>query len=229
MIKYFLPFCFTVLFTLDKSVAQNNAIFATGSGSGYSRGCVGTVTEVNLPVELLTFSAIVAEDGVQLNWTTSVQINNDYFTIQRSGDGEIFSDIGRVKGAGTYLSSLDYRFLDGDPLYGNGYYRLKQTDFDGMYTFSAIIGVKFITDKVTLNGLFPNPVIDILNCSIYGLSESTIWYTITDVAGKNILGKVENINRGINTIILNTSGLSKGVYILKISSPDGMIIEKFIK
>ena len=70
------------------------------------------------------------ENYVDVNWITATEINNNYFTLERSATGINFEPIGYVQGAGNSTSTINYVFKDRDPLNGIGYYRLKQTDFD---------------------------------------------------------------------------------------------------
>ncbi len=94
-----------------------------------------------LPIQLLRFTAKALGSTVELDWSTATEENNDYFNIQRSIDGNEFVDIGRVKGAGTSYSQIDYHYADTQPLPGLVYYRLKQTDFDLKSTYSDMVSV----------------------------------------------------------------------------------------
>ncbi|MEJ6801583.1 MAG: hypothetical protein QNK77_10420 [Crocinitomicaceae bacterium] len=91
---------------------------------------------VSLPVELYGFGVESCGDFACLNWTTISEKDNDYFEIQKSVNGSEWFSIGRVEGAGTTLIEMDYEFIDREVFVGNSYYRLKQIDFDGNFTFS---------------------------------------------------------------------------------------------
>jgi len=93
-----------------------------------------------LPVELLSFSGKQAGARTQLQWATTSEINNDYFTIERSINGNEFYPIGQVEGAGYSYSRLNYSFEDKNPLAEN-YYRLKQVDFNGELRYSKTISI----------------------------------------------------------------------------------------
>jgi len=109
-----------------------------------------------LPIELVSFNAITTQHEVQLAWVTASEENNDFFTIERSDDATNFSAIGRVPGAGNSSQTLNYDFTDDEPFWGISYYRLKQTDYDGQYSYSSIIKVSYNPDsEVTA---YPNPV-----------------------------------------------------------------------
>ena len=85
---------------------------------------------------------------VILNWTTASELNNDYFTIERSKDAVEFQPIKFVEGAGNSNSILNYEIIDVNPFLGTSYYRLKQTDFNGKYSFSNIVSVNAGSDNV---------------------------------------------------------------------------------
>jgi len=114
-----------------------------------------------LPIELLTFDALLNKDEqVELSWATAAEVNNDYFTIEKSKDGVNFEIVGTVDGAGTSNNLLFYESLDKNPYAGVSYYRLKQTDFDGQFSYSEIKVIRL--EKAALNTftVFPNPALD---------------------------------------------------------------------
>jgi hypothetical protein len=84
-----------------------------------------------LPVKLFYFTGKKVENYSQLDWATAIEIDNEKFVVERSGDGVHFEAIGSVKGAGNTTVRQDYQWLDKTPLSGWNYYRLKQVDFDG--------------------------------------------------------------------------------------------------
>ncbi|MCB9288654.1 MAG: T9SS type A sorting domain-containing protein [Lewinellaceae bacterium] len=96
-----------------------------------------------LPVELTTFTARPTRKGAELYWATATELNNDYFSIERSTDGKHFSEIGRVAGFGTTQEEHHYTFTDLTPAKGLNYYRLNQRDFDGGQEYSKVVSVLF--------------------------------------------------------------------------------------
>jgi hypothetical protein len=110
---------------------------------------------VPLPVGLVDFNATLSEmNDVSINWSTSSEINNDYFTIERSEDGLYWEEIQIVSGSGNSSEMINYSILDRSPLDGLSYYRLKQTDFDGKFSYS---GKKTIVVVPKYNA-YPNPI-----------------------------------------------------------------------
>lgn len=92
-----------------------------------------TFTSSPPPIELLTFNltALVSQNAVQITWSTATEINNNFFTIERSTDGVNFTSIGTVQGSGNSSTVKNYSFIDNSLVNGTIFYRLKQTDFDG--------------------------------------------------------------------------------------------------
>src|ERR1041385_9231891 len=94
-------------------------------------------------------------DAVELVWTTASEINNDYFSVERSEDAISYQVVGTVKGAGNSTQELYYSLKDQSPVRGINYYRLKQTDFDGHFKYSEVCSVS----AQPVNGIkvYPNP------------------------------------------------------------------------
>ncbi|MCB9338811.1 MAG: T9SS type A sorting domain-containing protein [Lewinellaceae bacterium] len=178
-----------------------------------------------LPVELVAFRAF-AIDGkkVQLDWTTASETNNDYFSVERSGDGVRFEEIGQVRGKGTVSSGfIDYTFGDENPLPGNSYYRLRQVDFDGRFEFSWVVSV-YMEGMAGVSSLhvFPNPSRGQVICEINDVNGMAT-LKLFDAAGKFVLaGELEGGRQPFDW-----GALPKGVYWMKVKA-DGKTITKKI-
>ncbi len=135
--------------------------------SGFSDFTLGGDSNENpLPIELLHFTASSNDSEVLLSWATASEINNDFFTLERSADMRSVEIIGHVQGAGNSNQTLTYQFTDPHPLTGINYYRLKQTDFDGSYEYSDWTAVSSGTEKY--NSL---KIVNIL----YRQNQATVW------------------------------------------------------
>ena len=111
-----------------------------------------------LPVELLSFEAVLNDGEVILDWKTASEINNDFFEIQRSENGEDWTVIGEVEGNGTSNEIISYNYVDKTPLFGKSFYRLRQVDFDGQFEYSGVVSVdNAFTGQKMQARLFPNP------------------------------------------------------------------------
>lgn len=120
-------------------------------------GVYPTNTFVVLPVTLLHFNAEETTAGaVKLSWGTAMEVNNDHFTLERSGDGLHYTAIGNVPGKGDNNQPVDYSFTDQWPEHGNNYYRLTQTDRDGR---SKILGTRKVEVAAIALRVGPNPAV----------------------------------------------------------------------
>lgn len=121
-----------------------------------SGGACTSCTISPLSIQLTEFNGVKSDEAVKLNWETATETNNDYFTIERSADTESWEIISIIKGAGNSDHTISYNIWDSSPLKNTNYYKLKQTDFDGKFTYSRIISVDF-------NENIPKTVVRTLN------------------------------------------------------------------
>lgn len=159
-----------------------------------------------LPLKFTSFTVTKKENSTLLNWQTTNEINNSYFNIERSLDSKTFSSIGTKQGLNSAATN-NYFFADNSPLKGSNYYRLKQVDKDGAFTYSGIASVEFID-----GGLFviaPNPASNHINV-IIPPSNTISQIFIYDVTGKKLMS--EAIAANITSKQINISGLASGVY-----------------
>lgn len=172
-----------------------------------------TITFV-VPVELTSFEANVVEESVVLDWETATELDNDYFQIERSLDGEKFIPLGKVRGAGTTPLAQRYDFVDLTPNAGVNYYRLKQVDFDGGFEFSKTISVQMKSDKVSTK-IYPSPATDVLYISA-GTTINTV--EIFDLTARKVLSYTSDAS--ILTQ-LEVSQLLSGTYFVHVQFADG--------
>lgn len=118
-----------------------------------------------LPMTLAKFYAVAKQKDIELNWLTVAEINNDYFTVERSYDGKTFTPIAYIDAAGNSNTPRIYSHKDEDSFDGINYYRLKQTDFDGSFSYSSTIAA-YIKRENNLFTLYPNPATDGINLII---------------------------------------------------------------
>lgn len=113
-------------------------------------------TSSPLPITLISFTATLENNDVRLNWSTAAEINNDFFTIQKSKDESGWEDVVKVPGNGTSSVTQFYSAIDQQPFNGTSYYRLKQNDIDGKESFSPIVSVKH-AEEISSISVYPNP------------------------------------------------------------------------
>ena len=176
-----------------------------------------------LPVELINFGAKALEEEVKLFWSTASETNNDYFTIERSSDGRNFEAIAEIFGNGTTTTFSNYSFTDKNPERGLNYYRLKQTDFDGKFTYSDIKTVEFESIESVL--IYPTMVNNLVNIEIELPHEKDLKVVLRDLTGRII--KQFSITE--NKSELSLSNLNPGSYFISIYGNDLIRTQKIIK
>jgi hypothetical protein len=141
---------------LDSAFLEGRGLTRAGAISLFNNKVVGCAASiVALPINLISFTAQPIASTVQLNWSTASVLNNDYYTIQRSNGTDSFSELLRVQGIGNSSVVHHYMAFDEQPFYGNTFYRLQQTDFDGISKFSEVIVVNFKNSFSYT--IYPNP------------------------------------------------------------------------
>jgi hypothetical protein len=172
-----------------------------------------------LPVELISFDLYKHSNSVMLRWSTASEINNNYFTVERSSNGSEFQPIGMIDGAGNSSSVNHYEFEDKQPYSGINYYRLVQVDYDGTATNSEIKKVDF--NKELIYTVFPNPAHPNATLAVTVPQSGEYMLTVYDIAGKMLYHENLTANEA-GVIILNTEQIfqTKGVYHLNISGFD---------
>lgn len=185
-----------------------------------------------LPIELTAFNAKCNGDKVIINWTTASERNNNYFEIERSADGINFVFISRVVSQDSNSSApLNYSTVDNNPLNGKSYYRLKQVDNNGKYSYSSLVistcsSVATITPVVTL---YPNPATDNITVDIKGLpgKKSIMIY---DVIGQEMTNKRMASEDKDMLEIIDVSAFAKATYMLRLDVNNELYqIIKFVK
>jgi len=176
-----------------------------------------------LPIELLSFTASNIDNRyVKLDWQTATEINNDYFSIERSNNGKNWKEIAKLTGAGNSNTILNYSIFDRNPLYGTSYYRLKQTDFDGQFSFSQ---TRYISiDKGNTISIYPNPTEGLIAIE----SDD---FELKDVIIYNILGQdvsmyTKVVKFDATELVIDLSNLNSGMYIVKIKTYVAKVYKK---
>lgn len=194
----------------------------------HSQHCPYFVGATVLPVTLSKFDAKYDAGKVNLDWTTETEINNDYFTIERSSDMENFEVLGIVKGNGNSNTKINYNFYDKSPIKGTSYYRLKQTDYDGTYKYSKPVSV-IIKSKLEDVNIYPNPITGNGFIAFNSLEATEQLISIYDISGRVVYEKTYAIKLGENKLTLETTNLTKGMYFIHLADGAEGVNIKFIK
>ncbi len=184
-----------------------------------------------LPVTLLAFDANRKEiNHVWLNWKTTNEYNNKGFNVQRSlGNASPFETVAFVPSWANNAGVNKYELTDNNHFEGISYYRLKQIDLDGKFTFSETVAVKGYTGQSSLT-LYPNPVKEKLSAAIDAAKKGQAVLVVLDATQKQLYTQNIFINKGINLINLPAAHLAGGIYFVKIIYADSDVLTgKFIK
>ena len=219
--------------TAQSPVVGRNTMNAVSNLANDFRITTINTTNTPLPIELGSFQAEVAGHAVKLDWETTSELNNDFFTVERSTGGEIFSSIGRVNGNGTTNRGNRYSLLDHKPIRGTAYYRLKQTDFDGTSTYSKVIDVTYEGSGVPIMEVFPNPSKGgELNVKISGLKNiEALPVVMYDQLGRECLSLLMTVdqNTGMATKSFSREEkLPNGMYIIKAGHVPSLTVQFFV-
>ncbi len=177
-----------------------------------------------LPIELLLFTAKPKETFVQLDWVTSLEINNDFFQVERSTNGLDWEVVVEMEGAGISIELLSYIALDSDPVDGMSFYRLKQVDFDGQYSYSDVEAVFFDKKNEDISSLivFPNPNNGRFNLKFSNFNEHAIQLMILNQQGQILWKNNVLLSDGYGLFEVSEPIIMKpGSYILIAQSEDG--------
>ena len=180
--------------------------------------------ELSLPVELTHFTAKPDGPGrVSLEWTTASEQDNARFTVERSADGRQWTDLKSVPGMGDSNAGHFYKTTDEAPLPGISYYRLRQTDFDGRYEHSPVVSVeRAAMERFRIS---PNPADGVLRV----VFENEIPAATLTVSGPDGQVFLQREIHGVASAVLDVSGLSAGLYFLKMTAGGHASTVKWIK
>ncbi|UII34567.1 DUF2341 domain-containing protein [Fulvivirga ulvae] len=172
-----------------------------------------------LPVEFFDFSARPEGSSIKLHWITATEINNDYFTVERSVDGIVWQELALEKGAGTSHKLKEYTVYDTRPNPGESYYRIKQTDYDGSFTYSILQRVNLSLSNISIYYIQAQKelIIDL------GITELYLTVSILSAIGEPV--DIPIINTLSNRITYDASSLSKGMYVVRVVTPQGVKVQ----
>ena len=202
-----------------------------------TQAALGTVALLSvvtgvIPVELVAFNAHSSSNGTELNWITASELNNNGFEIQRSIDNQNFVTVGFVSGQGTTTEKHYYSFVDFINITNTAtlYYRLKQVDFDGSYTYSHIVSVETLSPiEFALEQNYPNPFNPATTIKYSISKDQLVDLKIYDVMGNEIVTLVSEIKSSGNyEVIFDASNLPSGAYFYTLVTEDFVSTKKMM-
>ena len=173
-----------------------------------------------MPVKLVSFNGTYADGVATLKWNTSQELNNDRFELLRSNDGKDFELAAIIAGAGNSFTPKSYRYSDHIAFAGNNiFYRLKQIDKDGRFTFSNII--KLAVSSVSSSfQVFPNPAFNDFTVSFTANKIGTATLLVRSTNGQTVISKKIDVIKGNNSMLINVSQLKAGMYYISVMNEE---------
>jgi len=187
--------------------------YVLATNNGY--GAYQLINEAQLPVELVNFSAAVADMGVMLNWTTATEQNNLGFEIERKTADTEWKKIGFVAGNGNSTERISYMFIDKDVFSGKKYlYRLKQLDYNGSFNYSTIAEIEnSIPTSFELFQNYPNPFNPTTTLKFSLPTKEIVRLSVYNILGQEVMQVLnETMETGIHNIVVDASNFTSGVY-----------------
>lgn len=211
----------------------NGTNYSEISGITSFSGGAGSVIlspDQDLPVEFVSFEGWHKDNKNILQWVTESELNSASFEVERSIDGSNFERIGTVAAAGNSNVLLTYLFEDKTPMLGVNYYRLRQVDFDGSFTYSNTIAIEVEGDLGT-QVIYPNPTNGLVSYQFTTSQATTRYVQVLDILGKEVQNFSIEAQAGINTTNIDLSDYPGGTYLIMVSQGDGQVVlrEKVVK
>ena len=216
--------------TSDLVVTYNAFNSPSCGGSSCSPPFPGNIVPVlgSLPVDLVSFGGHEEKfDKVKLEWVTASEDQNAYFSVERSGDGRNFEEIGLVEGSGNSSSTIYYSFMDNRALRGENYYRLKQVGLDNSFTYSDVILVENRMEKTTVLTVAPSITKGEVALIFNELPKENGIIEVYNSAGVNIISTT--LAEGEYTLNLDLADYDPGMYFIRVPIGKEFVIKKFIK
>jgi len=208
---------------------DNTGVVWVGEDTGGKKVFWDTFEEI--PVELISFIALVDLNNVTLTWSTATETNNRGFEIERKSADYNWEKIGFVNGNGTTTNISSYSYQDRNTVSGKYYYRLKQLDYDGSFSYSNEIEVDVnqLPTEFALHQNYPNPFNPVTTISYQLSAASNISLQLFDVLGNEVATLVnEPKEAGVYKVEFDASKLSSGVYFYKLQAGEFSFVKKLI-
>ena len=222
---------------VDKNLTRNSDVFSPSATFDASQwgvvdpanaGTLGT-TENPLPVTWADVSARSLNGSVLVEWSTHLEINNDYFEIEHSLNNADFRQVGIIDGAGNSSVIQNYSYLHSGAVLGNNYYRIKQVDFDGHSDYSKVVTAKLDSEtdsKLSIEYLFVNDQKH--EMAVQYKKHAKLVIEIFDITGKLVLTQSEIMTEDYQRINLENFNAKEGMFIISVKTDNQIVSEKFM-
>jgi hypothetical protein len=203
------------------SVTWNNTLNAwqiTFPVDSFSSFFIHTGTTAPLAINLLNFSGDVKDASDVLHWTTSSEINSDYFELQYSTDAKNFSTIASIDTKapnGNSATALDYTYTNAHIVAGYNYYKLKSVDKTGKAQYSNTIKLHHQAINAAVS-VVPNPFTNNINVVVDAAADNNVNITVHDASGRIVYTSKAAVKAGKNELSIATSDWAGGIYFVNV-------------
>ena len=185
-------------------------------------------TSTTLPVEMVSFGAMPYKDKVKIYWATASEENSKEFIIEKTQNGMDFTEVAHVKAAGNSTQLINYKAYDDRPRAGNNYYRIKQVDFNGEFTYTKLVAAKYGGARADLS-IVPNPAKDKAIITFNSSGNYPAVIKVHTMQGSSVVDKQFFTEEGLNEFTLNMNEFPKGIYTVQLIVDDQNMISKLVK
>ena len=185
-----------------------------------------------LPLQFISFTGKIENSYNTLFWTTTNEVNNSYFIIERSEDGVQFNTLEKVNSKainGNSHSEINYTYIDKNPKAATQYYRLESIDMDGKKSSSKQTVILKRTNMNNAYTIYPNPTNGILHIDFNTDKSSNMIIKLMDITGRLIYQVQTNSTKGFNQLLVETNKISNGLYILELVENGKSILNTHIQ
>ncbi len=167
----------------------------------------------SLPIGLLSFTGVLVNGETHLNWATAHEQDNDHFDLERSPGNTDFATLAGIRSYGNSDTTQAYQYTDPHPFDGYTFYRLKQVDKNGSFSYSPVVSVW--SNTAFSYTVFPNPATDKFVLLIHASAAAAGRMELLDLSGRVVSARDIRLTPGANTFTWNISGLPQGLYFLR--------------
>lgn len=208
----------TIDFTIGETVITTGSALpvVTPMLMACTQGFQQPLIAKDFPVASFTLQGAAQKSSILLEWTTSQEIDNDFFFVEKSQNGFNYTVIGQVASkapGGNSSGDIHYQFTDLQPLTGNNYYRIRQVSKNNLINYSNTAIIPFVLSDWSVLA-YPNPVRDIVKLKIYTSQKEQYVLRMVNMLGQTVLIQSVTAEQGYNDFTINMSLLRKGMYVL---------------
>lgn len=201
-------------------IDQNTGVLLSTQVSGVSGRSASNYDLSIVPVELTSFAANVVDQSVLLNWTTATEVNNQGFEVHRSEDGISFSNMGFVPGFGTTTEPKSYSYTDQSVNNGTYYYRLKQIDYNGRFTYSGTVEAEVsLPLQFALDQNYPNPFNPSTSIQFSVPVDAQVKIGVYNLVGEKVAEVVnKDFSAGTHKVDFEATSFTSGIYFYRLDA-----------